>query len=357
MGRLLGHREDLQLGTSAAIEFGTSTSQAIQLLSDTRTDGPRIFTVRTDQDCHLRQGDSTVSADSGDFLLLADSTVTISVTSDLHGYLAVIGSSTPGTLRVTVGSSAVDIEADTIEAPAELVTSGLVAHWDPSDIDNITFSGGGSGDGDQIATITDLIGDSDWAGSNAFVTWDEDGQAEQGLGAAAFASGGKMDFDVTPADSLNPLSGSNEGEIFAALKVTRSAGADNGIWTISQIERSPASLHPAAAGTLKHAFGSSAHKSFSITTPADVRSWHVLNMYSADGDWACYINDVLEHQTGTNTVEWTTGTTSWLLGRSASGSVKFFIGLFGEIALYNRKLSAIERSQVNRYLMNKWGIS
>lgn len=77
-----------------------------------------------------------------------------------------------------------------------------------------------------------------------------------------------------------------------------------------------------------------------------VDQWHVVNILSANNDWKFWFNAVLEYSTTSNTVSFPNG---GHIGGAGTGGV-WFQGEIKGIALFNRKLGALERAQVRGWL-------
>lgn len=80
--------------------------------------------------------------------------------------------------------------------------------------------------------------------------------------------------------------------------------------------------------------------------------WNVYNVFTAPNDWAASFNGYVKAKTNNNTVNFYNETN--FIGR---GEADFLNGDVGEVIVYNRKLSAAERQQVNSYLAIKYGIT
>ncbi|XZF14017.1 beta strand repeat-containing protein [Chitinophagaceae bacterium MMS25-I14] len=86
----------------------------------------------------------------------------------------------------------------------------------------------------------------------------------------------------------------------------------------------------------------------------NMNRWNLHNTYSATNSWGTAMNGLFKATTSTNTVNFSLAAGNEHIG-AFSGAV--FTGDIAEVVLYNRKLSALERQQVNSYLGLKYGIT
>lgn len=100
MGALLGIHERSTIGASSKLSVSGSSSRT-QLLANPAAAGPAVFVLLATQDMHLRQGTSSVTATTNDFLLKADIYYAITVENKNQEYIAAIQDSTAGTLYIT----------------------------------------------------------------------------------------------------------------------------------------------------------------------------------------------------------------------------------------------------------------
>jgi hypothetical protein len=74
---------------------------------------------------------------------------------------------------------------------------------------------------------------------------------------------------------------------------------------------------------------------------------------STSGEFTARLNGAIQYPTATNTVGWTAAG-SFTLGKTPD--LLYFDGYVAEMILFDRVLSAGERSLVHTYLMDKYGI-
>lgn len=96
-----------------------------------------------------------------------------------------------------------------------------------------------------------------------------------------------------------------------------------------------------------------------ITGPAvDPRRYHLYGTYSAPNDWSTRFDGTATATTATNTVSFALMAYNEAIAASAiSATPVGFNGDVAEVILYNRKLTATERDEVESYLGTKYGIT
>lgn len=103
-------------------------------------------------------------------------------------------------------------------------------------------------------------------------------------------------------------------------------------------------------------FGSNtAKRNFAYPATVNVRNPHLLNTWSAANDWAAGIDGRMLATANVNAVSFLSpaGGKDYL----GAGHNSVFNGDISEIILYSRKLSSLERQQVNAYMALKYGLT
>lgn len=85
----------------------------------------------------------------------------------------------------------------------------------------------------------------------------------------------------------------------------------------------------------------------------DVRDWHIFHTFSKTNDWGTGFDGELHATTSSNTATFSLAGGNEHLG-AVSGSI--FRGDIGEVILYDRKVTDVERRRINTYLAIKYGI-
>lgn len=145
-----------------------------------------------------------------------------------------------------------------------------------------------------------------------------------------------------------PLTGTSQAESFVVLKAANTPG---GFWRMGQ-SGDGALAYPNADGHVIDDFGS-ANAYYDLGPPLQpLTQYHLYNVMSQDGDWAAWINGLLQFQTTDNSY----GPNNNLitLGHQYSG---YFAGEVAEILVFDRKLTSGERVTVGTYLASKYGLS
>ncbi len=163
-------------------------------------------------------------------------------------------------------------------------------------------------------------------------------------------------FDGTD-DFLNigDLSALTAAEIFIVVKIDNdppALAAQSGLWSMGTDGVTPDTHFPFTTGDIFDVFGTTVRKPSIIPTIA-LDQWNIYNVVSISGEWTNRINTVQQHTTGTNTV----GFVATAKIGISNGGTFFLDGDIAEIILYNAKLSTEDRTQLNAYLSNKYGIT
>ena len=150
----------------------------------------------------------------------------------------------------------------------------------------------------------------------------------------------------------NFMSDATSGEAFVVLKATHIPGSlwsFGSCWWNAEAGVAPP-LYPDVDGSLTEDFGSANMHYLGIPVQP-LNQYHVYEVSSQTNNWAAWINGELLYQTFNNTV-----------GFSASSSLSFgqnffvFGGDVAEVVVFNRALTADERTTVNGYLNAKYGL-
>lgn len=91
-----------KIGPTASISF-TGVAAATQLITSNWQ--PTLFVLRSTADCYVRQGGSTIAADTTSLLIQTDTYFPLVVEVEADSYLSVLASSAVGTLYYTRMSS------------------------------------------------------------------------------------------------------------------------------------------------------------------------------------------------------------------------------------------------------------
>ena len=158
-----------------------------------------------------------------------------------------------------------------------------------------------------------------------------------------FAAGSTGDYMTAGS---NFASGFTAGTIFLVVKSTVSASQ---AITYFQCGSNTSPFHPFGNGLFYESFGSTVRRDAINVSAFTLTNAHVYSVAAASNDWAAYINGTSISSTGTNTVSFAVTPT---LGSGPNG----YGGMnFGEVLIYNSKLSSGDQSTVKSYLATKWG--
>lgn len=165
-------------------------------------------------------------------------------------------------------------------------------------------------------------------------------------------------FSSSKLLNSNLLNGVSEAEIFAVLRTqyyVPSIPADrNGIWCLSPA--TAAAHYPYADNIIYESFGSTDRKTLG-TSPINTTNWAVYNVAAGAGKYSASINNSAFYVATINTVSFS-GNPEKRIGISGGNfGDKYFVGYFAEIVIYNQFLTPTERSEINQFLMGKYGIS
>jgi hypothetical protein len=145
------------------------------------------------------------------------------------------------------------------------------------------------------------------------------------------------------------ISSLTSGEIFYVTKTLNDPTANRDILGIALMDSgSSTNYYPFTDGGVYMAFLCTARKT--CGNPAlDLTTPHILNMRSASNSWTLDINITQQYTTATNTVLATK--VPKIGGRGVGAS---YDGFISEVIMFNRVLTATERTQVKNYLKPKW---
>ena len=163
------------------------------------------------------------------------------------------------------------------------------------------------------------------------------------------------------------------GEVFSVQRSTQTAATNGAAFELGDGSRTPTtnySTYVWSDGGIYEGFGTTdrfgwnpvtkviadPHPGFtSVTGPSiDVRAFQLYTKHSAANDWGARFNGTQIVSTATNTVSF-----ALVGGNEHVGAVSThpFTGDIAEVILYNRKLTTVEREQVESYLGTKYGIT
>jgi hypothetical protein len=160
-----------------------------------------------------------------------------------------------------------------------------------------------------------------------------------GSGVASF--NGSSDMLDVPIN----MSGWTAGEIFLLQRRyadNGDAGLNTGFMRFGT-RGDALQSHFAYSGTIYSGFGRNTRRTVGNPTPA-IDLWHVCNIISAASDWRYYMDEELQDGTISNTVSFPTN------GNIGGEGTLYFQGDIKGIALFNRKLTSLERAQVRGWL-------
>lgn len=227
-------------------------------------------------------------------------------------------------------------------APTDL--SGLVLWLDASNTSSLTLAGS------NVTTWADLAGSNDGTQSDANKKPVYNATGLNSLPTVNFQFG----IDGTTADVLEMpdfLTGLTSGEIFFVLKTENDPGGGGSQGNLLNFDGiTSAVYYPFVNGDTYLNFISDTRQATGNPTLA-LTTAHILNMQSASGNFTVNINDTEQFTTGTNTVA--TTATPLLGGYSALNT---FDGYISEVIMFNRVLTAPERTQIKDYLKAKWSL-
>ena len=147
------------------------------------------------------------------------------------------------------------------------------------------------------------------------------------------------------------LSAAAAGEVFVVAQNDADPAASagrSGFWSFAGSDFSV--HHPYTDGKVYEVWGRGTRVDCGNPTDS-LASMHVYNVISSASEWTVNLNTTQLYTTATNTVSF--AASGVRVGRS-SGSTYNYAGLFGELVIFNRSLSAGEHSDVYDYLAAKW---
>jgi hypothetical protein len=221
------------------------------------------------------------------------------------------------------------------------VSSGLVLHLDASDT-----NGDGNIAGEPVtgATIGSWV---DKSGTNHHGTVGGNPRLIRNV----LNGRPVIRFDGSDEYTLPAFTGVTAGEIFIVVKPTKyppEVPALTGFWDFGT---AGAQTHYSwVDNTVYDAWGTDTRNDgINPTMPLD--QWNVYSVSSVPGSWNSWLNGVLQRSRAGNTVAFPP---TPAIGRSFPGVT--LVGDIAEVVMYNRGLSALERSQVQDYLQRKYNL-
>jgi hypothetical protein len=151
------------------------------------------------------------------------------------------------------------------------------------------------------------------------------------------------------------LDGTVGAEAFVVLRAaTNTPPVPSELWTFGG-GRMYHSAYPAPDGSVAEDFGSTAMMSLGV--PAQpLNQYNVYEVMGQNGSWAAWLNGMLLASTTNNVYGYNSVP---MLGRrftGGNGVDQYFNGAVAELLVFNRPLTDSERTNVNSYLINKYGL-
>lgn len=154
----------------------------------------------------------------------------------------------------------------------------------------------------------------------------------------------------------NFMSGYTAGEVFAITKLRINQPtntARTGYWRFGSEASGNINSHIRwTDGTTYERFGTTVRKE-AIAVPDTLGNWFYYNVWSASNDYAVNVNQNARYTSASNTVGFTTAPA---IGRGADAGL-YFDGYWEELIFFNRKLSDVERADINAYLAARYGVT
>lgn len=238
-------------------------------------------------------------------------------------------------------------------APVLPSITGLVAWYDGSDA-NYLYSDDGvtkiTVDGTAVYRWDDKSGSTSnlWQNTEARRPAYKTG-IQNGLSAIRFDSADTKHMFVP-----NILNSLTWGEVFMVLKMDRDPATMGGqgnspfAWGYSSdndgYPYTDGNCYVGCMATLRQSVGNPA---LSLT------NCHVLNISSQTNSWVMRINGTNHYSTASNTYK---GTGYKVIGATGPSPTLYFDGYWMEIIQYNHVLSSDDRTAVENYLEDKWGL-
>lgn len=141
------------------------------------------------------------------------------------------------------------------------------------------------------------------------------------------------------------------GEAFVVLKVTTShPSSSHGLWYMGGYGVYDNETYPDTGGNINEDFGRANNGAYAIGIPAPpINQYHVYEVTSQTNDWRAWINGQLLYQTNINAVGFSHPV-------SLGADTYPFAGDMAEVLVFNRGLTDGERTTINQYLNNKYGM-
>lgn len=145
---------------------------------------------------------------------------------------------------------------------------------------------------------------------------------------------------------MNDFSGA---EAFVVLLSTTPSGSAAGLWTLGDSGNCYNETYPGGDGSIQEDFGSTGPHNLGV--PAQpLTQYNVYELSAQNNNWTAWINGLLWYQTSVNTFGYKTS------GLGLGGNCRGFNGNIAEVLIFNRALTASERTTVNYYLNGKYGL-
>ena len=212
----------------------------------------------------------------------------------------------------------------------------------------LRFDDQGLADNDPIATAEDLSGNgNDWTQAAAGSRPTFKANILNGHGVARLD--GTDDFWSGP-----DISGLTAAEVFVVIKIDTdppAADGQTGLWHLGG--GGTTNTHfPFTDGVIYDSFATDTRKTTVDPTPS-LTSFRLYNVVSTASEWTSFLDGTQLFTTGTNNVQVTSTPT---LGRSKD-STYHIDGDIAEFALFDRKLSAGEKAQIETYFANRYALT
>jgi len=161
--------------------------------------------------------------------------------------------------------------------------------------------------------------------------------------------------DVLTGPTLASLTA---GEVFLVVKLTNDpplTANSSGLWHVgvNGADPFPNTHYPFTDGIIYDAFGSTTRKATVNPTPS-LAAWRLYNVNSVDGEWTSRLDGTQLFSTATNVAGFPAVPK---LGNSITGGLYFLGGDIAELFIYDRKVTAAERAQVNAYVAAKYALT
>lgn len=214
------------------------------------------------------------------------------------------------------------------------VTTGLGIQWDPTAL--------GLANGDPVASFTDMSG-------NGVHATQATSASRPTFTTGAINGKSALSFDCVDDFLIFTMPAYTAASIFiVADGATDSVQANSGLWQVG----SGASTHMAFDDGIAYDGALSTSRQTLGNLTASFSDPFLYSVASGAGDWRAYMNGTSVFTTASNTVGFSGAAAR--LGINSGGNL--WRGLIGEVLLYTRVLTTVERDSVTSYLKTKWGV-